>query len=495
MKNIYYSFIFILAGLAACFVAACSDDEVTGGSTPVEAIGNPVTGITLTNATGGVIALPDIDATVTVQVSATPANADDAGNYVFTSSDTKVFTITQEGVITATGYGEATLNVVAQNNTAVTAACKVSVVGKPVTAITFNPETYTVTRTNAVGPVFVLAPNVTVTPADASVKALKYTSSHPEVAIVSEDGDVWPLWEGVTVIKAEALDGSGLFATCTYTVNITKISSLSFYANTFNALNINSKMNQTGNNDLSPADYAKGTGTTSAIRYQPTNATLNTLEYSSSDEEVLEIQATSSNGFRLIPKKGGRATITAAATDGSGVTGTSNPINVYGIYPHTDWRITESSPTGELQDGNDVWGGTIANLFEDGKQVGFYRQGTTQLPVGSYPYFIIDFGASLPFNYIILSHSWAGNYNSGTRSNRLSMSGSNDGTTYTSIVSSVTASPAYNYFSVLSQVHTYRFLKVEIWNTTNYSGASGTSVAATPVNILYDFNVGYLPPL
>jgi hypothetical protein len=473
-------------------MAACSSDEENTLSPVVT--GNFVSAITITN---GDITLPDIGATGTVQVTAIPANTDDAGIYEFSSGNTEVFTVDPTGLITATGQGSAILNVVAKNNAGAKAKCIVRVVGKLVETITIAPayKNRSVTLTNAAAPTFELMQQVTITPADAYDRLLKYTALDPEVAIVNENGRVTPLWKGLGRIVAEATDGSNISDTCYLTVNITPISSLSFYANTFNNLNINSKMNQTSNYDLSPADYAKGTGSTSAIRYQPTNATRNILGYTSSDEEILEIQATSSNGFRLIPKKGGRATITATATDDSGVTGTSNPINVYGIYPHTDWRITESSPTGELQDGGDTWGGAIDNFFEDGKQVGFYRQGTTQLPVGSYPYFIIDFGASLPFNYIILSHSWTGNYNSGSRSNRLSMSGSNDGTTYTSIVSSVTASPAYNYFSVLSQVHTYRFLKVEIWNTTNYSGASGTSVAATPVNILYDFNVGYLPPL
>jgi uncharacterized protein YjdB len=496
MKKIHY-----LLTLAACIAitiaVSCGEDE-TPGYTP-EAIENPVTGITIANATADGIVLSDVGATEQVQVSATPSNAGDADryHYSYVSGDQRIFTVSPAGVVTATGAGVAWLTVIPNNNAALAARCKVTVVGVRVTSIDIASgyEARTLARTNAAGPTLNLASYLTVAPADASIKRLRYSSSDPTVATVDEDGVVTAVWEGETVIRIEATDHSGVYAESVITVTITPVATLSFYANTFNNLNINSKMNQTGNYDLSPADYSKGTSSSSPIRYQPTNATRNILEYASSDEEVLEIQSTSSNGFRLIPKKGGRATITATATDGHGATVTSNPINVYGIYPHTGWTIVASSPTGELQDGGDTWGGPIENMFVDGKQVGFYRQGTTQLPTGSYPYFIIDFGESLPFNYVILSHSWAGNYNSGTRSNRLSMSGSNDNANYTSIVSGVTASPGYNYISVLSQVHTYRYLKVEIWNTTNYTGASGTGVAATPINVVYDFNLGYLPPL
>jgi hypothetical protein len=480
----------LLIGLVA-LMAACSDDEEQTLSPVVT--GNFVSAITVTN---GDILLPDIGATATVQVTATPADADGAGNYEFRSSNTRIFTIDQDGVIMATGQGAAMLSIAAKNNAAVTTQCKVQVTGKLVETVELASayKNRSVTLTNAVV-TFELGQQVTVAPANAYNRQLKYTSLDPAVATVTENGRVSVLWEGETKVIAEATDGSGIADTCNLTVNITPVTTLSFYTNTFNSLNINTKYNQTGNYDLSPADYAKGTGTSSAVRYQPTNATRNILEYASSDEEVLEIQSTASNGFRLIPKKGGRATITATATDGYDATVTSNSISIYGIYPHDEWRIIDASPTGELQDGGDTWGGDIENMFIDGKQVGFYRQGTTQLPTGSYPYFIIDLGSSIPFNYVILSHSWTGNYNAGSRSNRLSMSGSNDNAIYTPIVSSVTASPAYNYFSVLSAVHTYRYLKVEIWNTTNYTGASGTGVAATSINTIYDFNLGYLPPL
>jgi uncharacterized protein YjdB len=479
-------------------VAACSDkEEIGGGSATVEVIGNPVTGLSISNAADNRITLTEVGSTVTAQVTATPSNADDAGNYTFASSDVKIFTVTDDGLITATGYGEATLSVVNQNDRNVSVQCKILVGDTRIESLTIAPDyqDYEITRTNADGPVIPLTQQITITPSNASIKTLKYSSSNPEVAIVSEDGDISPLWEGTTVIKAEAIDGSGKFVEANLKVNITPITSLSFYATTFNALNINNKRNQSSNYDLSPADYAKGTGTTSPIRYQPTTATRNTLEYSSSDPEVLEIESTSTNGFRLVPKKSGRATITAKATDGYNAIVTSNPINVYDIYPTTDWRIIDSSPTGEVVDGGDTWGGPITNFFEDGKQVGFYRTGTPEYPTGD-TYFVIDFGQSIPFNYLIYSHSWSGNWNNYSRANRQTLFGSNDGTNFTQIGNQLTLNPAYNAFSVMSQVSNYRYLKV-VLATSNaaYSGSGNTySWTQAKVFMVYDFFVGYLAP-
>jgi hypothetical protein len=152
-----------------------------------------------------------------------------------------------------------------------------------------------------------------------------------------------------------------------------------------------------------------------------------------------------------------------------------------------------------VQDGGDAWGGTIGNFFEDGKQVGFYRLGTDERPTGSGdPYFVIDFGQSLPFNYLIYSHSWSGSWNNYSRANRQTLYGSDDGTNFTQIGSQLTLNPAYNAFYVFPQVYEYRYLKVAL-ATSNaaYTGTTGSTYSWTRAKlfIIYDFNVGYLPPL
>ena len=515
MKNIYYLLIFFLAGLATFFVAACSEDEVTRSSAIVEVIGNPVTGITITNATGGVITLSDINAAVTAQVSGTPSNAEDAGNYVFTSSDNKVFSVTREGVITATGYGEATLSVVAQHNTAVSATCKVLVVGTRVTAIEFNPSTFTITRTNAAGPVTTLAQYVTITPSDASVKTLKYTSSNPEVAIISDDGDVWALWEGTTIIKVEALDGSGVFTTCTYTVNITPVTSITFNNITLNnvsnvittgstsgTLHINDVSNALGTSENLTVTIPRGSGTTANnMRYQPSTASSSTFSYNiPSNENAYTVEANTSNALVITPNKGvaGSATISIDATDGYGAHAELTVV-MHKTIDRTNWSIVSASPSGVYDySENDHWGGPIENIIKDGISAGLVKNDTYNNNPQGIPetYFTIDMGATTTFDYVYIAlHDWV-TPNNYIKINRFTLSGSNDNATYTLLTSEgsggtgsgngtfVVPTNIYNIGYVLTQPHTYRYLKVVVWNTN-----TGASYKNVPYWLMKDFKL------
>ena len=58
----------------------------------------------------------------------------------------------------------------------------------------------------------------TITPADATVKTLYWSSDNPKVASVDQNGLVQGLSDGEATITAKAIDGSNLTATCTETV-------------------------------------------------------------------------------------------------------------------------------------------------------------------------------------------------------------------------------------------------------------------------------------
>ena len=58
----------------------------------------------------------------------------------------------------------------------------------------------------------------TITPADATVKILYWSSDNPKVASVDQNGLVQGLSDGEATITAMAIDGSGVVATCTVTV-------------------------------------------------------------------------------------------------------------------------------------------------------------------------------------------------------------------------------------------------------------------------------------
>ena len=58
----------------------------------------------------------------------------------------------------------------------------------------------------------------TITPADATLPTLYWSSDNPKVASVDQNGLVHGLSDGEATITAKAIDGSGVVATCTVTV-------------------------------------------------------------------------------------------------------------------------------------------------------------------------------------------------------------------------------------------------------------------------------------
>ena len=218
MKNLN---VWITAYIVAFLMVACNNDY-DNVKFEEEVIGNPVTSIAIDAGNEGIV-LSDVGATATVSVSVTPSNAGniDRVNYMFASSNAGVFTIDGSGKITATGPGTTILSVVANNYSNLTATCKVTVVGKRITSVTiaeackdtvltcdpFSTSTSAYQRCE-------LFPNVTIEPADASVKMLRYSSSDQNIAFVNGDGQIVAKALGIATIRVEAIDGSGKYDEC-----------------------------------------------------------------------------------------------------------------------------------------------------------------------------------------------------------------------------------------------------------------------------------------
>ena len=150
---------------------------------------------------------------VTLKVTVNPANASEKG-YIFTSSDTKVATVSDTGVVTAVAPGTATVTVQSKENNK-TATCKVTVIER-VTGVELKPtaETLYVDKNN-VGET--LALKATVSPANATDKSVTWKSSDPSVAKVSSSGVVTAVKSGVALITVTTNDGKKT-ASCTITV-------------------------------------------------------------------------------------------------------------------------------------------------------------------------------------------------------------------------------------------------------------------------------------
>ena len=202
------------------------------------------------------------------------------------SSNTSVATVDQTGKVTAKAIGTATITATASDGSGKTASCEVSVTG--ISKITLN-KTKTLVYIGGSEQL-----QATLTPSDVIIKTLLWKSSDTGIATVDQTGKVYAKAIGTATITATATDGSGKSASCI--VNVIGISQIS--------LDKNSMYLQKGG-----SDYITATIT-------PSNVIIKTLSWTSDNNNV----ATVDQSGKVTAKGFGTATITAAATDGSGVT-------------------------------------------------------------------------------------------------------------------------------------------------------------------------------
>lgn len=127
---------------------------------------------------------------------------------VWTSSNEKVATVSENGFVEAYDAGQAVITVTVG---AVQASCIV-IVQQYIQWMEFTREEIELEA----GETCQL--NVEIHPENAANKELEYTSSNPAVAEVSASGVVTAKKKGETQIKATAKDGSGEYAICYITV-------------------------------------------------------------------------------------------------------------------------------------------------------------------------------------------------------------------------------------------------------------------------------------
>jgi uncharacterized protein YjdB len=187
-------FAVVMAAIVFCF-SACSDGSNT---VPVSGVSLDKTSISLT-----------IGGTETLTATVSPSDADNKA-VTWTSSDDNVATV-DKGVVTAVAAGPATITVTTKDG-GKTAQCTVTVTSTiAVTGVTLNQSTLNLT----VGGTTTLT--ATVAPANASNKAVTWTSSDNNVATVN-NGAVSAVAAGTATITVTTADGNKM-AACTVTVN------------------------------------------------------------------------------------------------------------------------------------------------------------------------------------------------------------------------------------------------------------------------------------
>ncbi|MCM1055919.1 MAG: Ig-like domain-containing protein [Bacteroides sp.] len=233
----------------------------------------PVTGITLNKTE---LALVKGD-TAALTATVAPETATDS-TVVWSSSDTDVVTVDEEGTVTAIGAGTATVTAASKSTPAVKAICEVAVT-VPVTGVTLNKtelalkkgETETLTAT--------------VAPTDASDKTLDWASSDSTVATVDSTGKVTAVASGTATITVKSNADETKKATCTVTVT-----------NPATAI------------ALSDMTVLVGEDKTIALALTPEDADEPTVVYTSSDPTIFTV----ANG-KVTGVAAGEATLTATA--------------------------------------------------------------------------------------------------------------------------------------------------------------------------------------
>ena len=170
-------------------------------------------------------------------------------------------------------------------------------ISTPVTSIALNAESLHITTTTKSASL-----EATVTPADATLKNLYWTSSDPLIATVDQNGLVTRRREGSATITVNAIDGSGAMATCQVTVDAIIAESL----------------------ELSPAELSLSPNKSYRINaiYTPDDISSKNFEWSCSDEGVATFKKNLDSSITVTAIADGNATITCRTTDGSNLTAT-----------------------------------------------------------------------------------------------------------------------------------------------------------------------------
>ena len=211
-----------------------------------------------------------------------PTDASDK-SVTWTSSDSSIATVNDNGTITAIAIGTATITV-KTNDGGKTATCRVSVTPIHVTSVKLNKSSTTL----VVGESETLT--ATVLPADATDKSVTWTSSDSSVATVNSNGTITAVAIGTATITVKTNDG-GKTATCWVSVTPVHVTRIS--------LNKTSTTLVVGNTETLTATVL------------PEDATDKSVTWTSSNSSVATVN---SNG-KITAVGQGNATIIATSVD------------------------------------------------------------------------------------------------------------------------------------------------------------------------------------
>ena len=239
-----------------------------------------------------------------------PSDASDT-TVTWTSSNTNIATVNNDGVITAKSAGSTIITAKTNDGSNLSATCTVTVKNVLATSISLNNTNLTLDIDETAQLVATVYPN------NATIKNVSWKSANTSIARVNNYGVVTAVAAGTVNITATTVDGSNLSALCKVTVNPRQASAI-----VLNETNLSLFVNQS--TQLSATVY-------------PSDAANKTVTWKSSNTAVATVN---SNGL-VTAKTAGTATITATTTDGSNLSASCSV--AVSIIPVTSITLSESS--------------------------------------------------------------------------------------------------------------------------------------------------------
>ena len=187
----------------ATIYATATDGSGVKGSCTITVEGIKVSSITLSSS--NLIISKGQSKTLTATIA--PSNADNK-SLQWSSSDTSVATVDQNGKVTAVKGGTATIYATATDGSGTKGSCAVSVEEINVSDITLSPVSLTMTKGQS------KTLSATVSPSNAQNKTLQWISSNDTVVSVDQSGKVTAMKAGTAYIYVKATDGSKKISSC-----------------------------------------------------------------------------------------------------------------------------------------------------------------------------------------------------------------------------------------------------------------------------------------
>lgn len=317
-------------GAGTCEIICYADEDPSVESAPCK--------VTVTNKKVEKVALNQTAVTLHMQdgtpavayLSATVSPTDAVDQRIkWSSSDTTVATVDSKGIVTGVGNGTCKITAKSRDGSAVKAKCTVTVTNGKADSVTVTPATKTLTLKNGVEPTF--QATAKIEPDSAASEKIVWYSTDDKVATVSENGLVTAVGKGSCKICAAIEDG-GIVGYCEVTCKTVQVKEI--------------QLNESACTMILLKDRTVQRQLKAGV--SPTNAWKTKVSWTSSDPKVVKIDK---NGVMTALKRG-TATITAKATDGSGVK--AKCVVTVKNTEITSLTVTPASKTLTLKDGTKV---------------------------------------------------------------------------------------------------------------------------------------------